>query len=565
MKTMQELRTLLTSIDHKSYPAYKALQGAYRYSDFVLSIDHVQGDPFAAPSCVSVLVPMKAAGFPADFLSPSYKRIALQDHLLRLFSKKLDSYAFRAKGSGKSGLLSCSRCGQQILERTSCTITGEGVQLRFEIGFPANGRTINAAELAKILFDFLPVCVHTTLLYGQLDAKAVADVLSLAEDQAYIRHELNRQGLVAFVGNGSILPRESGVSQKPLPGAIPFTSPSSMEISLSLPSGKTIQGMGIPRGITLIVGGGYHGKSTLLKALETGVYNHIRGDGREYVITVSDAMKIRAEDGRSISQMDISLFINHLPGGSDTTAFSTPDASGSTSQAANVMESLESGASVLLLDEDTSATNFMIRDEQMQQVIHRDQEPITHFLERARLLYERFGVSIVLVAGSCGAFFHIADTILQLDSYQTYEITQKAKEISAHYPWTPSAPPYTNPCPPRIPCRSPKIAQEDRLKLRIQGTDGIVLGHEAVDLRCVEQLLDAEQTAALGYLFLYACRHLFDGQTPLPSIVRMLYAEIQDRGMAFLVESKWIPNPMALPRPQEFFAFVNRYRGRLFR
>ncbi|MFR3483604.1 MAG: ABC-ATPase domain-containing protein, partial [Clostridia bacterium] len=197
MKTMQELRTLLTSIDHKSYPAYKALQGAYRYSDFVLSIDHVQGDPFAAPSCVSVLVPMKAAGFPADFLSPSYKRIALQDHLLRLFSKKLDSYAFRAKGSGKSGLLSCSRCGQQILERTSCTITGEGVQLRFEIGFPANGRTINAAELAKILFDFLPVCVHTTLLYGQLDAKAVADVLSLAEDQAYIRHELNRQGLVA--------------------------------------------------------------------------------------------------------------------------------------------------------------------------------------------------------------------------------------------------------------------------------------------------------------------------------------------------------------------------------
>ena len=565
MKTMQELRTLLTSIDHKSYPAYKSLQGSYRYSDFVLSIDHVQGDPFAAPSCVSVVVPMTAAGFPTDFLTPSYKRIALQDHLLRLFSKKLDSYAFRAKGSGKSGLLSCSRCGQQILDRTSCTITGEGVRLRFEIGFPANGRTINATELAKILFDFLPVCVHSTLLYRQLDAKTVADVLSLAEDQAYIRQELDRQGLIAFVGNGSILPRESGISQKPLPGAIPFTSPSSMEISLSLPSGKTIQGMGIPRGITLIVGGGYHGKSTLLKALETGVYNHIRGDGREYVITVSDAMKIRAEDGRSISQMDISLFINHLPGGNDTTVFSTPDASGSTSQAANVMESLESGASVLLLDEDTSATNFMIRDELMQQVIHRDQEPITPFLERARLLYEHFGVSIILVAGSCGAFFHIADTILQLDSYQTYEITHKAKEISANYPWTPSAPPYSSPCPPRIPCRSPKIAQEDRLKLRIQGTDGIVMGHEAVDLRCVEQLLDAEQTAALGYLFLYACRHLFDGQTPLPSIVRTLYDEIRDRGMAYLVESKWIPNPMALPRQQEFFAFVNRFRGRLFR
>ena len=101
--------------------------------------------------------------------------------------------------------------------------------------------------------------------------------------------------------------------------------------------------MGIRKGITLIVGGGYHGKSTLLKALEAGVYNHIAGDGREFVITDDTAFKLRAEDGRSITGVDISPFIKNLPNKKDTVHFSTEDASGSTSQAANLMEALESG------------------------------------------------------------------------------------------------------------------------------------------------------------------------------------------------------------------------------
>lgn len=302
--------------------------------------------------------------------------------------------------------------------------------LRFEVGFPANGRTINARELSKILFEFLPQCVQKSCLYRNLDERKTEQIMELAEDQAYIRRELAKRGLIAFVADGAVLPRESGISQRPMKGAVPFQSPETMRVEMDLPYHGKITGMGIKKGITLIVGGGYHGKSTLLKALELCVYPHIAGDGREYVVTDPDAVKIRAEDGRSIKHTDISMFINDLPNKKDTHAFYTEDASGSTSQAANVVEAMEAGASAFLIDEDTSATNFMVRDELMQQVIHRDMEPITPFIERAGALYERQGISTILVAGSSGAYFQIADQIVQMDRYVPKDINRKGKKSS---------------------------------------------------------------------------------------------------------------------------------------
>ena len=402
MKSSEELRNLLQRIDHRGYPAYKDTKGCYSFGNYTLSIDHVQGDPFAAPSKVSIRIAQKFHKIPAELFDQPYKRIALQDFLLRGFSRAVDKVSFKAKGSGKSGLLSVSRCSQEILERTACTIQpGSGeLKLCMEVGFPANGRTINAKELIKIFFDLLPDVIHQCLFFSRLPQQKLQSVIELAEDQQYIREQLPQMGLTAFIANQSILPRESGISSRPMKNAIPFVSPASMEVALTLPHRGVIKGMGIPQGITLIVGGGYHGKSTLLKALETGVYNHISGDGREYVITENTAMKIRAEDGRSISQTDISFFINDLPNKKDTTSFSTEDASGSTSQAANIMESMESGTHTFLIDEDTSATNFMIRDELMQRVVLREKEPITPFIERVRYLYETCGISTVIVAGS---------------------------------------------------------------------------------------------------------------------------------------------------------------------
>ncbi len=429
MKTQTELRTLLRSVDHKSYPAYKSLAGAWKFDRYVLVIDHVQGDPFASPSSLHVEISHGLAKFPAAYYAKDCSRIALQDFLVRQVGKQFEQYNFKAKGSGKSGLLSISRCGQAVLERSACEITDSGLIVRFHVGFPAFGRTINAGELDKILFDFLPRCVESSLFYARLDGKKVERVIHLAEDQDALRHLLKEEKLVAFVANGSVLPRKSGISDLPMADSVVFTSPASMERTFTLPHRGSITGMAVPEGITLIVGGGYHGKSTLLEAIQMGVYDHIEGDGREFVITEDTALKLRAEDGRSIRNVDISLFINDLPNKKDTTKFTTEDASGSTSQAAAVVEGIEAGTRLFLIDEDTSATNFMVRDEFMQQVISRDKEPITPFLERAGDLYEKAGISTILVAGSSGAFFYIADHILMMDCYRPVDITERVKAL----------------------------------------------------------------------------------------------------------------------------------------
>lgn len=579
MKNSEELRQQLRSINRKSYPAYKGLKGLYHFGNYILSIDHVQGDPFASPSHVSIQISHRDAGFPVEYYKDTLTGTTLCDYLTRQFEKQVSQYSFRAKGSGKSGLLTVSHCGQEILSRTACEITEKGITARFFVGFPANGRTINATELEKILFDFLPVCIQKSFFYSSLNAKELQNYIELAEDQEFIRQTLPAKNLCAFIADGSILPRESGISSRPMKASVPFTSPDSLRISINLPHKGKITGMGIPKGITLIVGGGYHGKSTLLNALELGVYNHIPGDGREYVITDATAVKLRSEDGRFIKDVDISMFINDLPNKKDTHCFSTLDASGSTSQAAGIVESMEAGSHLFLLDEDTSATNFMVRDTFMQQVIQREKEPITPFLERAEDLYKKAGISTILVAGSSGAFFHIADTIIQMDNYVPKDITASVKKLCSQYPLPAvSVTDFQLPHSHRImsrPAESSKhlrhnsrgnhsdsgAAKPERLKTRISGTDGFSLGRQEIDLRYTEQLIDAEQTAALGLLQKYAVEHLADGRRTLPEIVQFLWKNLSLHGLSFFTENQKISCGYATPRIQEIYACLNRYRG----
>lgn len=579
MKNSEELRQQLRSINRKSYPAYKGLKGLYHFGNYILSIDHVQGDPFASPSHVSIQISHRDAGFPVEYYKDTLTGTTLCDYLTRQFEKQVSQYSFRAKGSGKIGLLTVSHCGQEILSRTACEITEKGITARFFVGFPANGRTINATELEKILFDFLPVCIQKSFFYSSLNAKELQNYIELAEDQEFIRQTLPAKNLCAFIADGSILPRESGISSRPMKASVPFTSPDSLRISINLPHKGKITGMGIPKGITLIVGGGYHGKSTLLNALELGVYNHIPGDGREYVITDATAVKLRSEDGRFIKDVDISMFINDLPNKKDTRCFSTLDASGSTSQAAGITESMEAGSHLFLLDEDTSATNFMVRDAFMQQVIQREKEPITPFLERAEDLYKKAGISTILVAGSSGAFFHIADTIIQMDNYVPKDITASVKKLCSQYPLPAvSVTDFQLPHSHRImsrPAESSKhlrhnsrgnhsdsgAAKPERLKTRISGTDGFSLGRQEIDLRYTEQLIDAEQTAALGLLLKYAVEHLADGRRTLPEIVQFLWKNLSLHGLSFFTENQKISCGYATPRIQEIYACLNRYRG----
>ena len=562
VKSSEDLRGLLERIDHRGYPAYKDIRGRYQFRGYILSIDHVQGDPFASPSKVSVAVSGKVAGFPKSLYENSCRRIALQDELLRQFGRQAEKAAFKAKGSGKSGLISVSRPGQEILERSGCEIrpSGGDILLRMEVGLPANGRTINGREAIKIFFELIPACVQRSLYYRSLDGVRLENIAQLADNQSYIRRILPEKGLCAFVANGAVLPRESGISQKPMGRAVPFKAPESMTVTMDLPYGGKIRGMGIPKGVTLIVGGGYHGKSTLLEALERGVYNHIIGDGREYVITDNTAVKIRAEDGRSIRGVDISMFINGLPNGKNTEHFNTEDASGSTSQAANVIEAMEAGSNVFLIDEDTSATNFMIRDELMQSVVSRDSEPITPYIDRLRELYENYGISSIIVAGSSGSYFHKADHIIQMRQYIPEEITDFAKAKAAAYPLKiDEAPSGPSPSFERKPLGLKEKAGE-RVKIKVLGRDSIQINRENIDLRYVEQLVDSEQLMALGYLLNYAQKHLMDGHSTVVQIIEKLIKVLEKDGLKSVCESGYLPAGLAMPRKQEIFACFNRYR-----
>lgn len=562
MKSQEVLKNMLARIDHRGYPAYKELQGMYDFGAYMLSIDHVQGDPFAAPSKVHIEVPGQKAGFPKEYYDTEDKRTAVQDFVLRLFAGEVQNYSFQAKGSGKSGLLSVSRCGQEILSRSACQMDNHtgSVTVRLEIGFPAHGRTIDAKALEKILFGYLPECVKKTLYFSAVPAKELQKAVHLAEDTACLRRQLKEKNLAAFVADGAVLPRQSGVSDRPMRDAFSFQSPKSLRVEMHLPYAGVITGMGIPKGVTLIVGGGYHGKSTLLKALEAGVYNHIAGDGREYTVTDDTAVKVRAEDGRSIHDVDISMFIRNLPNGKDTVHFVTQDASGSTSQAAGVAEAVEAQTKLLLIDEDTSATNFMIRDVLMQRVVHGSQEPIIPFIDRVRELYEKEGISTILVAGSCGSYFHKADLIIQMNRYEPVDITEYAKTQAKEFPLAQSEnPTYKKSSHKRCPKASKRA--DDRVKIKTTGLDTICINKENIDVRYIEQLVDSEQLNALGYMLAYAQKHLFDGKKTLLQITDELYEKIHRDGIESVCGLSYVPAGLALPRKQEFMAVVNRYRG----
>lgn len=562
MKSQEVLKNMLARIDHRGYPAYKELQGMYDFGAYMLSIDHVQGDPFAAPSKVHIEVSGQKAGFPKEYYDTEDKRTAVQDFVLRLFAGEVQNYSFQAKGSGKSGLLSVSRCGQEILSRSACQMDNHtgSVTVRLEIGFPAHGRTIDAKALEKILFGYLPECVKKTLYFSAVPAKELQKAVHLAEDTASLRRQLKEKNLAAFVADGAVLPRQSGVSDRPMRDAFPFQSPKSLRVEMHLPNAGVITGMGIPKGVTLIVGGGYHGKSTLLKALEAGVYNHIAGDGREYTVTDDTAVKVRAEDGRSIHDVDISMFIRNLPNGKDTVHFVTQDASGSTSQAAGVAEAVEAQTKLLLIDEDTSATNFMIRDVLMQRVVHGSQEPIIPFIDRVRELYEKEGISTILVAGSCGSYFHKADLIIQMNRYEPADITEYAKTQAKEFPLAQSEnPTYKKSSHKRCPKASKRA--DDRVKIKTTGLDTICINKENIDVRYIEQLVDSEQLNALGYMLAYAQKHLFDGKKTLLQITDELYEKIHRDGIESVCGLSYVPAGLALPRKQEFMAVVNRYRG----
>jgi predicted ABC-class ATPase len=558
---MQRLGATLDRIDRKGYGAYRDLSGTHDLGHFVLFMDRVQRDPFAPPSLIRIRT--KVNPFDPTLFGNSVRRVAFEDFLTRSVEREIRRVVRGNRGSGGSGRVEIQQASQVVLPRTSMVVEPGYIEARMAVGLPARGRSVDARAARTVLLEELPEVVRRGLdpaPEGGVDVDRAKLHVESVEDADHLRGLLPGLGLVAFVADGAVLPRESGASDRPLrEGAVRFGSPEEHRVEVELPNEGVISGMGVAEGVTLVVGGGFHGKSTLLSALSWGVYDHVPGDGRELVVTRGDAVKVRAEDGRSVSGVDISAMIGDLPGGRSTKVFSTPNASGSTSQAANIAEAIEVGTSLLLVDEDTSATNFMIRDERMRELVRR--EPISPFIDLVRPLHHSLGVSTVVVVGGVGDYLDVADRVILLEDYAPSDATPLSREVTKRFPLRA---PLTERAvrPPReraIDTSSINLRRGKRQTARGRGLHTIELGRERVDLSYLEQLAEAGQTEAVARIIReWATAGEVHG---VGELVREALASVSEKGLDSLGNHRGHPGEMSLPRAQEVAAATNRVRS----
>ncbi|MET9858087.1 ABC-ATPase domain-containing protein [Streptomyces smyrnaeus] len=546
----------LRALEGAQYGRYKGLVGRWEMpGGELLELVRGQSDPYAPPARVALHVPAQLAALPAELWRTATRRRALSSYLVRQAARTVRGEKALRVDAG----------GQEVLERSSCTVSGEdgSVTLRLGAALPGHGRRIDGREAERLLCRVLPRVVEQALRYAALDAAEVRRFVETVEDSVALRDALADLGLVGFVADGAVLPRRSGVDDRPATGGgvVPFASPDQLRVTVELPHAGAVTGMGVPEGVNLVVGGGFHGKSTLLRALETGIWDHVPGDGRELVVSRNETVKLRAEDGRRVERVDVHAFVDHLPDGSDTSDFSTENASGSTSQAASLCEAVEAGARVLLIDEDTAATNLMIRDARMQSLVAKDREPLTPLVDTIRSLHRDHGVSTVLVMGGSGDYLEVADRVVMMDAYRPSDVTARAHELAA----VPTGRRAEAESFPGVVARVPDPSSLDaevrgRSRIRARGEDVLSFGDHEVDLRAVEQIADPRQVTGIGLaLELMVRRGLLDGRRTLGEALDLLDELLADGPTGPLLSIR--DEDFAAPRRFETAAAINRVRG----
>ncbi|UXI03929.1 ABC-ATPase domain-containing protein [Photobacterium sp. TY1-4] len=548
---MQLLEAKLQKIDRHNYRSYSSLRGEYHFVDFDFFIDTTQADPFAPASRVRARRQWSLTDLAwLKEQSADYQRAA-RDFIARQF----------ADLAQQVNEIQIDRPGQTILDRTAVVFDDEGIELRFRVDLPSDGRTIIAKKTLNLLTFTMPKIIRRATIARELPMDELKRHCETVEDQVALRRQLQAHNLVAFVADESVLPRLAGNSELPLPDAIPFISPEKLAIELEAPHKGKVRGMGIPKGITMIVGGGFHGKSTLLNAIESSVYDHVPGDGRDYIVTDDSATKIRAEDGRCVHQVDLTPYISNLPMGKDTASFSTQNASGSTSQASWLQESLEAGAKTLLIDEDTSASNFMIRDERMQALIAKSDEPITPLVDRISLIRDQLDVSVLLVMGGSGDYLDVADTVIQMHNYEAIDVTDKAREVVASHPTRRQLEGSTELCLPRTRKLNRSALQtmleDGKFRIQVKSKNSLRFGREFIDLQALEQVADASQLHTVGWLWFLLAQQKGWENTP-------------SKAFAKLLDQNWFQmmpkhGDLAKPRVIEVMAVLNRMRAAEFK
>lgn len=574
----KQLEDYLYRIDGRPYPFYRDLSGQWDFREFTLLFDRIQGDAYAPPTRMMVRVPGHVAGFPEDLYKGSTtRRVALCDYLTRALGNVMKCNGQRSRDqcwSGeKGGDINVQRVGPYVMERSAVSIddTSGTVEARMTVALPAKGRNILGKMAASLLLQKLPDYVAKGLKYSSLDSAKLYRHVEVVEDAESLRRSLRKHSLVAFVANGSVLPRKSGNSEHPLENgaAVPFCTPDRYKVTLKTPNSGEIIGMGLPVGITLIVGGGFHGKSTLLEALQTGIYNKIPGDGREFVVSDPSSVKIRAEDGRKVDSVDISPFIGVLPGGKITNCFSTENASGSTSQAANIQEALEQKCSLLLLDEDSTASNLMMRDSRIQELINRDLEPITPFSHQIKAL-KLAGTSTVLVVGGSGEYFHVADHVIAMKNYHASDVTDEAKNIALRYSemsHNVGKNSGAEACSSPYPAVKPRSLLKNEFsykipKIKVRSLHLVDIDGQLLDLNGLEQTVEEGQTKSLALAIAIISQRVSGPWAGIPfrEILELLDGELDAQGLHILSKDG-MDGTLSRPRIFEIAAACNRLRN----
>ena len=560
------LKEKLASIKNLDYVNYQSLLGDYDFSLFKLIIQQIPKDPFAPPhtGIYRIQVQREDQRIINFDLNSKVKVIAFADYISRKFYSACEKYSKGTRGTGYSGIISINQSGQEVFERSNVVVTDDVIEVRCFLGMPGNKREITS-EIAEHMFTKeLPKIVEASLLDKNINYKELQQHIETVEDAEFLRNKLDPLGLVAFIANNSLLPRASGISNKPMckKSTIPFKAPENLSLEIKLPNAGMIKGLAIKKGVNLIVGGGYHGKSTLLHALETGIYNHIPDDGREYCVSNIKSVKIRAYSGRHVVKTDISSFINNLPFEQDTTSFSTENASGSTSQAVNIIEAIEVGAEVLLMDEDTCATNFMSRDSKMQQLVNKNDEPITTYIDKVKQLYMEKNISTILVLGGVGDYFSVSDSVIQMKNFNPIDVTKKAQEIALTSSITRHIEGQEYPLHiyDRVPLAKNITPVNQYGKFSIFAKEKYLLnfGKNIIDLTDVEQLLEVSQTKALGFAIVYAKKYM-DEKSTLREVIERVEKDIELNGLDIISDK--LSGHFAWFRTFELAFAINRLRN----
>lgn len=513
---MHNLKSKLQRLNKCKYNLYYSLLGTYEFDNFTMCIDHVQSDPFAPPSKMTLCIPFKNTEFLSTLISNPIREYSFCDAVGRIFAKYTRMMTKDNKGSGNSGFCGIRYGMQKVIPSNAVLIKNNCIELKILVGLPAFGRSIAGKEAQQFLLQEIPALIQKSLIHSKAENPYLEKFVQLTENQHHIRQECKKKNLIAFVANQSLLARVSAVNDKPMSKqkAVLFQSPPELQVCLTLPDGSQIEGMGIPQGITLIAGGGFHGKSTLLSALSNTIYNHIPDDGREYCITDDHAIFLRAEEGRPVNGVNISPFIHNLPDNKSSHFFQTENASGSSSQATNLVESLEMGASVILIDEDISATNFLIRDSRMRSLVPDYKETITPLIAHMKYLKAR-GVSLIMVTGALGDFMNVADRVIIADNYHYYDATQKAKNIIKNTPLEEIQAEEFDFSSRRIITEKSIDFLGKKGKAFIEGdTNKIKIGREIIDMSAWTQLYDYSQYGTLAAILAYIKEKSYLNQTP---------------------------------------------------